>query len=207
MTQGQIFKAGFNNSKSELSFQSDCHTTVKEPIQPYYLFIAGRRIVGIHTLPKGSSGCTQVNNHNTYGSICPGIGEKLTVTKRNWLCVYAIHTRCIHLILCLILIYRAGFSGLLSVTCLSGLRFILVSVLKTFLIFRRLYSPQFPRQPHCWRTAILGVRSLRHLRLHSLTLPNWLFLKTEPTNRKTAKEVSQGSSLVYHITGYFPWLF
>ena len=73
--------------------------------------------------------------------------------------------------------------------------------------FRRLHSPEFPRQPPGWiidhfRRPFVAAPGLR-----SLTLANWPVLTTEATNQRTAKKPSQGSNLTYQITGYFQWPF
>ena len=47
MTQGQVFKQNLTGFISEFSFsESGYHTKIKEPNLPYYLPIAGGRIVG-----------------------------------------------------------------------------------------------------------------------------------------------------------------
>ena len=95
----------------------------------------------------------------------------------------------------------------------SCLGFILVSIstsvpidTKTLLIFRHLYSPNFPSQPYSWRNS--------HFRHQFITAP-WTILTlyltdpfsqlNQPTNQRTAKKVSQGSGVKSCLS--YHWLF
>ena len=53
MTQGQFFKRSLTGSNSEFSFSyTSCLTKAEEPSLPYYLPIAGGRIIGFIPFPK-----------------------------------------------------------------------------------------------------------------------------------------------------------
>ena len=114
--------------------------------------------------------------------------------------------RVVYTLFFFILIYLTGFSDLLSGTSSGGLWFILVSVstsvliknTKTLFDFWFLYSSKFPCQLYSWRSS-----HLRHSFITVLGLL-WLTHSHQPI-RELLK--SQESSLVDHITGYFPWLF
>ena len=51
MTQGQFFKRSLTGLNSEFSFSS-CLTKAEEPSLPYYLPIAGGRIIGFIPFPR-----------------------------------------------------------------------------------------------------------------------------------------------------------
>ena len=91
--------------------------------------------------------------------------------------------------------YLTRFSGLLSRTSSSGLGFGVDFcsykwTQRLCLIFLYLYSTKFPHQLHGWRNS-----HFRHLINSTCQI-----LMTE---LRTAKKISQGSSLVYHVTCYF----
>ncbi len=53
MTQGQFFKRSFTGLNSEFSFSlTSCLTKAEEPSLPYYLPIAGGRIIGFIPFPR-----------------------------------------------------------------------------------------------------------------------------------------------------------
>ena len=53
MTQGQLFKQSLTGLYSEFSFsQASCLTKAEEPSLPYYLPIAGGRIIGFIPFPR-----------------------------------------------------------------------------------------------------------------------------------------------------------
>ena len=53
MTQGHFFKRSLTGLNSEFSFSwTSCLTKAEEPSLPYYLPIAGRRIIGFIPFPK-----------------------------------------------------------------------------------------------------------------------------------------------------------
>ena len=76
----------------------------------------------------------------------------------------------------------------------------------TLFDFRHLYSHNFSRQPHSRWSHFRRPFVTAFWTTLWLILPNWSLLTTEPTNQRTAKKIDRRSSLVYHITGYFPWL-
>ena len=53
MTQGQLFKRSLTGLNSQFSFsKTSCLTKAEEPSLPYYLPIAGRRIIGFIPFPR-----------------------------------------------------------------------------------------------------------------------------------------------------------
>ena len=53
MTQGQFFKRSLTGLNSEFSFSyTSCLTKAEEPSLPYYLPIAGGRIIGFIPFPR-----------------------------------------------------------------------------------------------------------------------------------------------------------
>ena len=53
MTQDQFFKRSFTGMKTEFSFAlTSCLTKAKEPSRPYYLPLAGGRIIGFIAFPR-----------------------------------------------------------------------------------------------------------------------------------------------------------
>ena len=53
MTQGQFFKRSLTGLNSEFSFSyTSCLTKAEEPSLPYYLSIAGGRIIGFIPFPR-----------------------------------------------------------------------------------------------------------------------------------------------------------
>ena len=53
MTQGQFFKRSLTGFNSEFSFSyTSCLTKAEEPSLPYYLPIAGGRIIGFIPIPR-----------------------------------------------------------------------------------------------------------------------------------------------------------
>ena len=47
-----VFKRSLTGFNSEFSFSTSCHTKAEEPSQPYYLPIAGGRIIGFIPFPR-----------------------------------------------------------------------------------------------------------------------------------------------------------
>ena len=77
---------------------------------------------------------------------------------------------------------------------------ILTNGRKDFADFRCHYSPISQVNRTAGKIAMFVMVSRTTL----ITSPYRPVLMTEPTNQRTVKKVNQGSSLVYHITGYFP---
>ena len=66
VTQGQFFKKSLTGSNSEFSFsQTGCHTKVKDFSLPYYLSIAGRRILNYWNQGHGKQDTWTSNLLNT----------------------------------------------------------------------------------------------------------------------------------------------
>ena len=79
MTQGQFLSGVLN---SEFSFsQTSCLTKAEEPSLSYYLPIAGRKNIWIHTFPKDICEMQSVSSRIELVSLCP-IPTTITITPR-----------------------------------------------------------------------------------------------------------------------------
>ena len=77
-----IFKHSLTGLNSEFSFsQTSCHTKAKEPSLPYYLPIAGGRIIGFIPFPRVLVLCNQSRPGFELVSPCP---FPMTITITPW---------------------------------------------------------------------------------------------------------------------------